>query len=80
MNKAYPTKNISTVAATALVVAFLLLMSFLAALYGLKEQTRYVHKTCKDFSTYKEAERDYRNGNTSLDGNGDGIPCNNLLR
>lgn len=37
--------------------------------------------TCRDFATYDEANRYFRQcGSKTMDGNGDGIPCNKLYR
>jgi hypothetical protein len=35
-------------------------------------------QTCKSFKTCEEAMKSYRAGNTKLDGDKDGIPCESL--
>jgi hypothetical protein len=37
-----------------------------------------VAQTCKSFKTCEEAMKSYRAGNTKLDGDKDGIPCESL--
>ena len=35
-------------------------------------------QSCKSFSTCEEAMRSFKNGNSKLDGDGDGVPCEKL--
>lgn len=37
-------------------------------------------KTCSELSSCDEAEQSFKNGNVGLDGNHDGIPCNNICK
>jgi hypothetical protein len=37
-----------------------------------------VAQTCKSFKTCEEAMKSYKAGNTKLDGDKDGIPCESL--
>lgn len=80
MNKAHPSKYLATRTAVASVAAFLFAIAAWAALYELEDLSKYVHKTCTDYSSsqYKEVGMSYNRGNTSLDGNKDGVPCNYL--
>lgn len=72
----------SIVASILLVLAFGLSIVVSAALYVLASQSRYVHKTCSDYtsSQYKEVVSDYKKGNLRLDRNRDGIPCGFLIK
>lgn len=84
MNKAAIIKEFSAVTIKLLITVALmttLLLIASAALYSLKDQSKYVRKDCTDYSSsqYKAVEADYKSGNTHLDGRGkDGIPCNYL--
>lgn len=39
----------------------------------------FARHTCNDFSTCEEAMKAYKAGNTRLDGDKDGIPCEKLF-
>ncbi len=41
---------------------------------------KYAGKTCKSFSTCAEAKQSLKEGNSKLDGDGDGIPCASLCK
>jgi hypothetical protein len=51
-----------------------------AVMIGLGGAPALARQTCKDFSTCEEAMKAYKTGNTRLDGDKDGIPCENLCR
>jgi hypothetical protein len=40
----------------------------------------FIGGTCKSFSSCAEAMRSFKSGNTRLDGDHDGIPCESLCR
>lgn len=75
-------KYLSRVATISLLVAFSSLMTVWATLSVLKDQSQYVKKTCSDYSLSqdKEVTTDYLEGNRKLDGNHNGIPCENLVK
>lgn len=78
MHKTEEMRYISIAAAIAFVLVFILFIAFSTVLYELNQQEKFVRKKCSEFTSYKEAEAAYKNGNTRLDGNHDGIPCNSL--
>ena len=80
MNKAIRNKYIAHAAAMALIASFLICIAASAALYELKEQSKYVKKDCSDFSSYKDAQEALKNGQVGLDKDKDGIACNSLKR
>lgn len=43
------------------------------------ETTKVAKKTCGDFTTYQEALQAFNAGNTGLDHNKNGVPCQTLL-
>ena len=49
-----------------------------AMMIGLGGAPALARQTCKDFSTCEEAMKAYKAGNTKLDGDKDGIPCEKL--
>lgn len=51
-----------------------------AVMIGLGSAPALARQTCKDFSSCEEAMKAYEAGNTNLDGDKDGIPCENLCR
>lgn len=71
-------KQVSTIAIILLFVCALeaagLFLFFIQV-----ESTKVAKQTCGSFSTYQEALRAYNTGNTALDHNGNGVPCETLL-
>lgn len=53
---------------------------YLVLLIGLGPAPVVARQTCKDFSTCKEAMKAFKAGNTRLDGDKDGIPCESLCK
>lgn len=50
----------------------------LAMFIGLGSAPSLARQTCKDFSTCEQAKKAFKAGNTKLDGDKDGIPCEML--
>lgn len=78
MNKEYRNNIRIQVVLTIAVGALLWALS--VSLYVLKFNERFIHKECDDFSSYKEIKDAFLSGYTYLDGDGNGIPCESLLR
>lgn len=49
-----------------------------AVLIGLGGAPALARQACKDFNTCEEAMKAYKAGNTKLDGDKDGVPCEKL--
>jgi hypothetical protein len=49
-----------------------------AVLIGLGGAPALARQTCKDFRSCEEAMKAFKAGNTQLDGDKDGIPCESL--
>lgn len=58
-----------------------MLRSFLLGmvlLFGLGAAPAFARQYCRDFTTCEQAMKSFKAGNTALDGDKDGIPCENL--
>jgi hypothetical protein len=53
------------------------LMAF-AVMIGMGGAPALARQTCKDFRSCEEAMKAFKAGNTQLDGDKDGIPCESL--
>lgn len=54
---------------------FLLVM---ALFFALGAAPAFARQYCRDFTTCEEAMKSFKAGNTALDGDKDGIPCEKL--
>lgn len=68
-------KKVIAILAVAVAVLFMLSIGALSAWYGLKKEEPFIKQNCPDFNTYQEAKASLAKGNTYLDWNHDGYPC-----
>lgn len=61
----------------ALAISIGLNIGFVVALVS---TPKGLHRNCSSFGSYLDAVDSYRQGNTQLDANNNGVPCENLLK
>ena len=70
-------QNLSRVGIIILIPAGLLLFAFIGFYVWYAYQPAPGQLHCKDYATYHDILDAYAHGNRGLDGDGDGIPCEN---
>lgn len=61
----------------AIIAIALLLVSVWMNVWQILTPKDFVNANCNSFGSYADILVSFHNGNRGLDGNGDGIPCNN---
>lgn len=77
MKNLHPTDGYSIAASLLVAVAILLYMVLYLALNPIPVRSGAISKHCSDYGSYQAILNAFHNGNSGLDGDKDGVPCEN---